>query len=306
MARKPLQSIPPEFGGVQSIPPGGATPQSFPKIGGGGPSAPVTQGPVAVPNRERLEAGGAAIRAREKRESFLMSTGLTAKQAQAQVQFENTTSSGVQRNVSVALSQQVAKGELSATGQLESQAAETPQGFLDQPIEVDPVTGEVIRTQGEGLANLATGAVIAGSIASLVASAGIALGTALTGNVIGVGGTTWFTKKFVAEAKASIIDTPVKYDMILAGVQDGTISPSQAFDLAADLENSLDMAERTGKIASANKVSNFLTGGKDILSDAKFARKKLENKRILLAQAISLAQAGATQEPRLPEQQPTQ
>lgn len=248
-------------------------------------------------------AGNEFIRRREKLESRLSGGGkitgeareLAAEQAAAELENKG-------EQVTVQQAQLAGKTEAEALAQLEGQSSETGQSSLDKQITFrNATTGEMeTTTLGESLGSALTAVAILASVGSVVSSLTAGISVSLKG-ALGIGGASYFTNKFVGNARQGIQGVSTNYDSIINGVASGTITPQQAFELAAQLENALDDAERIGKIASANSITNFLTGGKDILKDAMFARETITTKRILLAQAISLAQAGRTQQPRLNE-----
>ena len=268
-------------------------PESTPK--------PIERTPDEV--AQAREAGNEFIRRREKLESRLSGgreiTGeireLASEQAAAELENKG-------EQVSVAQAQMAGKTEAEALAKLEGQASETGQNALDKQITFrNATTGEMeTTTLGESLGSAVTAVAILASVGSVVSSLTAGISVSLKG-ALGIGGASYFTNKFVGNARQGIQGVSTNYDSIINGVASGTITPEQAFELAAQLENALDDAERIGKISSANSVTNFLTGGKDILKDAMFARETITTKRILLAQAISLAQAGRTQQPRLNE-----
>ena len=260
--------------------------------------------PVRAP--EEQETTNEFIRRREKLESLISGPGKPITKAIREQAAEFLAAEMAAREPQLTVQQAQLGGATSETAlaQLEAQAAETPGGFLEQPVTFTTPQGETITTtRGESLVTGATaiaiGAAVLTSVASLTAAT-VSTAARVTAGLFGrgtlvVGAAGFFSRTVFAQSRAAISDAQKKYDDIITNVANGTLTPEQAFTAAAELEDSLDRAERTGKMASANAISNFLTGGRELLSDVNAVRRNLPAKRVLLAQAMANIKVGRVQ-----------
>lgn len=263
-----------------------------------------------LPFPRRDESANEFIRRREKIESLLSHAAgrqtPSKRDVETAVKIAAEEQAAKGEQVSVVQASQARAEEAGVLGQLERQAAEgVAQNAFNEPITIrNPQTGEITQTtRGESLVQGATAVVIIGSLAAGIASvsAGItAVGASTLKGVFAVGGATagtGFIRSTTGRSKQQVTDSVTNYNILIELASDPSVPESQIFDMAAQIENDLDRIERTMKLLTANEITSFLSGGKDVLDDIQLMRAQLIVKRQLLAQAIALRRQG-----RVPEE----